>query len=69
MKYRENEVEDETEYLQWGQSNTKYFWEFRMGEIQPSSWIYFPTEEKPSNLFKYISVFFDVSQDRLHWTR
>ena len=58
-----NVVEDESEYLQYGQILENEFYEFLLNEAFPSSWITFPTPEKPSSLFKYVSMEFNMSID------
>ena len=40
-----------------------------MGAAQPSSWIYWPTDEEPHNKYKYVSGEFNVSQDMVYWNR
>lgn len=67
--YRYNIIEDETEYLQWGLQEEHNFWEYQMSDNIPSYWIEWPTEEKPSNKYKYLSGYLSVSPDIMNWTR
>ena len=40
-----------------------------MSKADPSSWIYFPTEENPSTRFKYASIEIKMSLDLVTWMR
>ena len=40
-----------------------------MGDMRPSSWRNFPTEQNPENLYKYLSVEFNMNPDRIVWNR
>ena len=64
-----NFIEDETSYLQYGQYDEKQFFDYRLSDAVPSSWIYWPTKENPSELYKYMSAEFNMSTDRLNWNR
>lgn len=64
-----NFIEDETSYLQYGQYEEKVFFDYMLHDAIPSSWIYWPTKDNPSSLFKYMSAEFNMSIDRLNWSR
>ena len=68
-RYRKNEIEDQVSYLQWEQPTMYEFWEFQLSEAQPSSWINWPTPENPSSRYKYVSGEFNLSLDKMNWTR
>ena len=61
-------LEDEIQLLQYGQYETKEFWDFKMSEAEPSSWISHPTDD-PKGKFKYIGAFFNLSLDQMNWSR
>ena len=65
----ENNLEDEVSYLQYGQQTEHTYYSYTLSEPLPSSWIYYPTEESPSNKYKYASVEFNMSLDRMRWSR
>ena len=64
-----NMLEDESSYMQYGQSIETEYFTWAVGQIQPSSWIYFPTEKNPSTLFKYVSVEVNMSLHLMLWER
>ena len=68
-RYRKNFIEDETSYLQYGQWDENEFFEFAIGQVEPSSWINWPTKEKPNNRYKYASIEFNMSTDQMNWSR
>ena len=45
------------------------FYTYSLSESLPSSWINWPTPEKPSNRYKYISVEWNMSLNQMVWTR
>ena len=51
-----NVLEDEIDRLQYGQQDEHEFFGYNLGFAQASSWIYWPTEEEPSNRYKYVSI-------------
>ena len=55
--------------LQYGQYDETEFWEYTLSSAEPSSWIYWPTPESPSNLYKYVSGEFNVSMDLKNYAR
>ena len=60
-RYMQTIVEDETSYFQYGQFKETEFWEFTLSPAKPSSWMYWPTPESPTNRYKYVSGEFNVS--------
>ena len=40
-----------------------------MGVAQPSSWIYWPTKEKPHNRYKYVSIELNLNTAVVYHTR
>ena len=64
-----SQLEDEIDYLQYGQSTESEFYGFTLSESIPSAWINFPTAENPSAKFKYVSIEFNMSYDVLKWNR
>lgn len=64
-----NILEDESVLVQYGQETETEFLTIEMKETQPSSWIYFPTEENPSLLYKFLSVEINLSPDLMLWER
>ena len=61
--FKRNTLEDETGYLQLGQSQERTFHTFELETPQSTSWVKFPTRENPSNKFKYASFDLYLSQD------
>ena len=55
--------------LQYGQYDDHEFYGFSMSSAQPSSWINWPTEDKPSNKYKYASIEFNMSSNIMNWNR
>jgi len=53
---KRNYLNDASSYLQYGQSVDKDFYNYKLPPPKPSSWVDFPTEEKPNGFFKYASV-------------
>ena len=64
-----NILEDETGFVQYGEESEDTFLDFHMGSAAPSSWIYFPSKEKPSSRFFYTSMEIKMSLDLLTWMR
>ena len=56
-------LEDEAQLLQFGFADVTEFIDYKISVPFGSSWINFPTAEKPSDKFKYISVEFNMSAD------
>ena len=67
--FKRNELEDETSYLQFGQTQDKVFHTFELEPPQSTSWVNFPTKENPSNKFKFASFDIYFSQDKMVWNR
>ena len=40
-----------------------------MSETHPSSWINWPTTDKPLNKYKYAGIEFNMSLDQMNWNR
>ena len=59
----ENDVEDQSQFLQLGQSQIYNFFSFELGEPAVTSWVNFPTEDEPGSLFKYASIDIQVGLD------
>ena len=69
-RIKTNLLEDEAGFLQYGQTTEETFLDFHMATAStPSSWITFPTEDKPSNKFKYTSMEIKMSLDLVTWSR
>ena len=51
------------------QSKDKVFYTFELEDPQPTSWVHWPTTEKPSNKFKYASFDIYFSSDKQVWFR
>ena len=64
-----NNLEDEVSFLQYGQQEESSFYNYNLKSFEPSSWIIFPTAEKPNTLYKYVSVEINLSQDVVNWNR
>ena len=62
-------LEDETDYLQYGQSSESEFYGYTLSESLPSSWIVFPTAENPSTRYKFLSIEYNMSLDVQNWNR
>lgn len=67
--YQLNQLEDETDFFQYGQYDEISFYTFQTLAPQESSWINFPTDENPSSLFKYSSFEIELNQDVMRWSR
>ena len=52
----EKHLEDETAFLQLGQTNESIFYGFKLDPTKSSSWNKFPTLEKPDNIMNYARV-------------
>ena len=68
-KLSANLLNDEADYLQWGQESEQTFFSFKMPPPLPSSWIYYPTEENPSNKFKFATIEINFNLDQMVWNR
>ena len=68
-RYRSNRVDDEIDYIQYGQSSEEVFYEFLMSDALPSSWLNWPTVQNPTAKYKYLSVEFNMSMDQKNWLR
>ena len=66
---KKNVIEDESSYLQFGQTEEETFYTISLTLSQLSSWNTFPTPEKPGSKFKYVGVDFALSPDLKMWTR
>ena len=55
-KLKLNVLNDETSYLQYGQSNDEEFFQFELHNPKPSGWNKFPTRENPENRYKFCSM-------------
>ena len=62
-------LEEETEYLQYGQYTESEYFQYFMGFPQASSWNTFPTTENPSSRYKYISVELNMSLESQIYSR
>ena len=62
-------MEDEIDYLQYGQSDEDTFYEFLMSGGLPSSWLNWPTANNTSAKYKYVSVEFALTMDQKNWSR
>ena len=62
-------LEDESSYLQYGQTVETEYFNFKMKETLPSGWINYPTEASPNTLYKFISVEINLSLDLISWER
>lgn len=62
-------LEDESDYLQIGQSDESNFHTFETTAPQPTSWTDFPTKEEPDKYFKYASFDIVLNQDVVVWSR
>ena len=62
-------LEDESSYLQYGQTVETEYFNFHMKETMPSGWINYPTEASPNTLYKFISVEINLSLDLISWER
>ena len=52
-----------------GQEVVRIFHNLETTPPLPTSWINFPTDEEPSNMFKYASFKLELSQDVVEWQR
>ena len=64
-----NYLNDESDYFQYGQEAKETFYTFKLPPPSPSSWIYYPTEEQPSTLYKFTSIEINFTLDQKVWTR
>jgi len=64
-----NQLQDETDLVQYGQEDENIFYSFSMPAPLPSSWIYYPTEESPSTRYKFVSIEINFNLDQNVWTR
>ena len=55
--------------LQLGDYMEKFFYDFTITEAQPSFWIDWPTNDKPSNRYKYASIEFNMNTNLMNWNR
>ena len=62
-RLRFNKLEDEIAYFQYGAAEEQDFFSYSMSETHPSSWINWPTAEKPLNKYKYAGIEFNMSLD------
>ena len=62
-------LEDEIDYLQYGQSSESEFYGYWLSESLPSAWNVFPTAKNPSTRYKYLSIEYNMSLDVLNWNR
>ena len=60
-----NELEDESDLLQYGLVDSTTFYEYDKNIPQPSSWNKFPTPEHPLRRYKYASLSVNVGPDKL----
>ncbi len=60
-----NELEDESDLLQYGMVDYTTFYEYDKTPPQPSSWNKFPTPELPFNRYKYSSLSVNVGPDKM----
>eukprot|EP00354_Favella_ehrenbergii_P009559 CAMPEP_0170451754 /NCGR_PEP_ID=MMETSP0123-20130129/890_1 /TAXON_ID=182087 /ORGANISM="Favella ehrenbergii, Strain Fehren 1" /LENGTH=64 /DNA_ID=CAMNT_0010713551 /DNA_START=360 /DNA_END=551 /DNA_ORIENTATION=- len=62
-----NQLQDETDLVQYGQEDENIFYSFSMPAPLPSSWIYYPTEESPSTRYKFVSIEINFNLDQNVW--
>ena len=67
--FKLNILEDESSLVQIGQRQERVFHSFQLDAPQPTSWVSFPTPEKPLEKFKFASFDIYFSQDIQLWTR
>ena len=60
---KENQVEDESAFLQLGQQEEYEFYQFTMDQPTPSSWTHFPTR------YKFLSFEMNMHRDRIKLNR
>ena len=51
-----NVLNDQTDYLQIGQSDDHNYFEFELSGPKPSGWDKFPTKENPDSRYKFSSI-------------
>ena len=64
-----NQLQDEVDYIQYGQEAESTFYSFEMSQALPSSWIYWPTAEHPSKKYKYVGIEINFHLDQKVVTR
>ena len=64
-----NELEDETDFLQVGQTDQRTYYTVGMLDPKPTGWVNFPDESQPDNYFKYASYEFELNLDVMQWSR
>ena len=69
MELNKNQLEDETNWLQYGQEDLYEYHNLSMSLPIASSWIYWPTKEEPTRKFKYASFEINMSLNLAHWQR
>ena len=62
-------LEDESSLFQIGEQEERVFHTIQLEAPQPTSWVNFPTDEKPNNKYKYASFDIYFSQDQQIWNR
>ena len=62
---RRNKLEDETSYLQWGQTEEHEFLDVEFESTLPSMYNVWPTPEKPDGRYKFSSIALYFGQDLL----
>ena len=69
-KIQKKALEDEVEYLQYGNINSDYYNNFMIdSNVRPSAWSKFPTQDNPNGKYKFTSLEITYSQDQLTFNR
>ena len=66
---KETQLEDESAFLQLGQTTESTFYGLSFEEPQTSSWNKFPTLEHPNNKMKYGAVEIRLDLNKTIWSR
>ena len=65
----ETQLEDESAFLQLGQTTESTFYGLSFKEPQPTKWNKFPTLEHPNNKMKYADVEICLELNKTIWSR
>lgn len=58
-----SQLQDETDFFQWGQFDEVEFQDFKIAELRPSSFKNWPTDDEPDNKYKFSSLVMYLDQD------
>ena len=67
--YQKNKLEDESDFLQLGQSDEIEFHTFQTSAPQPTAWTDFPNKKDPYAQYKYASFDIELNPDLVYWQR